>query len=65
MKTIRCRYVRQPVCLLVHFYYSKVHFHQLGPFELIEAMLNFLNVLLGLSPVWNRYPKGSHNTGAT
>ena len=35
MKTIRCRYVRQPMCLLMHFCYSKIHFHQLGPFTLI------------------------------
>ena len=36
--------------------YSKIHFHQL---------LKSLHVLLGLSPVWNRYPKGSHKKGTT
>ena len=43
MKTIRCLYVRQPMCLLMH--YPKIHFHQLGPFKLIETMLKSLNVL--------------------
>ena len=42
------------------FCYPKIHFHQLGPFKLIKTMLKSLHVLLGLSPVWNRYPKGSH-----
>ena len=36
MKTIRCRYLRQPMCLLMNFCYSKIHFHQLGPFALIK-----------------------------
>ena len=47
------------------FYCSKIHFHQLGPFKLIKTMFKSLHVLLGLSPVWNRYPKGSHKKGAT
>ena len=42
------------------FCYSKIHFHQLGPFKLIKTMLISSHVLLGLSPVRNRYPKGSH-----
>ena len=50
------------MCLLMHICYSKIHFYQLGPYKLIKIMLNSLNVLEGLSPVWNRYPKGSHNT---
>ena len=41
---------------------SKIHFHQSGQFKLIKTMLKSLNVLLDLSPVWNHYPKGSHNT---
>ena len=65
MKTICCRYVRQPMCLLMFFCYSKIHFHQLGPFKLIKTMLKSLNVVKGLSPVLNHYPKGSHNTWAT
>ena len=36
------------------FCYSKIHFHQSIS----------LHVLLGLSPVWNRYPKGSLAKGA-
>ena len=40
IKTIRCLYVRQPMCLLMHICYSKIHFHQLGPFELIKTTLN-------------------------
>ena len=34
MKTIGCRYVGQQMCLLMHFCYSKIYFHQLGWFEL-------------------------------
>ena len=37
MKTIRSRYLRQPMCLLMHFCYSKIHFYQLGPFTLIKS----------------------------
>ena len=50
------------MCLLMHICYSKIHSHQLGPFKLIKTMLKSLNVLQGLSPVWNRYPKGGHKT---
>ena len=32
------------MCLLMHIYYSKIHFHQLGLFELIKTMLKSLNV---------------------
>ena len=46
------------------FYYSKIYLHQSGPFKLIKTMLKSLHVLLGLSPVCNRYPKGSHKKGA-
>ena len=42
------------------FCYSKIHFHQLGPFKLIKTVLKYSHVLLGLSPVWNRYLKGSY-----
>ena len=44
MKTLFCRYVRQPMCLLIFFCYSETHFHQLGSFKLIKTMLNSLNV---------------------
>ena len=47
------------------FCYSKIHFHQSGPFKLIKIMLKYVHVLLGLSQVWNRYPKGSHTKEAT
>ena len=43
----------------------KIHFYKLGPFKLIQTMLKYLHILLGLSPIWNRYPKGSHMKGAT
>ena len=42
------------------FCYSKIHFHQSGQFKifkLIKTMSKSLHVLLGLSSVWNRYPK--------
>ena len=44
MKTIRFRYMRQQMCLLVLFCYSKIYFHQLGSFKLIKTMLKSLNV---------------------
>ena len=47
------------------FCYSKIHFHQPGPFKLIKTMLKSLHVLLGLSPVWNCYPKVGHKKGTT
>ena len=47
------------------FCYSKIHFHRAGPFKLIKTMLKSLHVLLGLSSVWNRYPKGSDTKGTT
>ena len=34
----------------------KVHFHLSGPFKLIITMLKSFQ----FSPVWNRYPNGSH-----
>ena len=51
--------------LLAYFCYSKIHFHPSGPFKSIEIMLKSLHVLLGLSPVWNCYPKGGHKKGTT
>ena len=42
------------------FCYSKVHFYPSGPFKSIKTMLKSLRVLLGLSAVWNCYPKGGH-----
>ena len=36
-----------------------------GPFKSIKTMLKSLHVLLGLSPVWNCYPKGFHKKGTT
>ena len=51
--------------LIVAFGYAKSHFQELGPFKLIKTMLKSLHVLLGLSPVWNRYPKGSPKKEAT
>ena len=42
------------------FCYSKINFHLPGPFKLIKTMLKSLHVLLGLSPVWNFYPKGRY-----
>ena len=45
--------------------YSKTHFHPSGPFKSIKTMLKSLHVLIGLSPVWNRYSKGGHKNGTT
>ena len=53
------------MCLLMLLCYSKIHLHQLGPFELIKTLLKSLLVLYGLFQVWNRYPKGSHNNVVT
>ena len=35
------------------FCFSKIHFHPPGPFKSIKTMLKSIQVLLGLSPVWN------------
>ena len=51
--------------LLVLFAIPKIHFHPSGPFKSIKTMLKSLYVLLGLSPVWNCYPKGGHKKGTT
>ena len=40
-----CCYVRQPMCLLMLFCNSKIHFQQLGPFKLVKTILKSLNVL--------------------
>ena len=42
------------------FCYSKIHFHPSRPFKSIKTLLKSLHVLLGLSQVWDRYPKGGH-----
>ena len=39
------------------FCLSKIHFRQTGSLK-----SEIVSLLLGLSPVWNRYPKGSHTT---
>ena len=44
MKWIYCRHLRQPICLLMLFCYSKIHFHQLGSCKLIKTMLKSLHV---------------------
>ena len=62
-KMICFRYQRHPMRFLMFSAIPKIHFHQSGPFKLIKTMLKYLHVLLGLSPVWNRYPKGSHMKG--
>ena len=54
-----------PNAFLCTFCYSKIHFHRLGPFKLIVTMLESIHVLFGLSPVWNRYPKGGRKKGTT
>ena len=38
MKTIRCLYVRHPMCLFMHICYSEIHFHKLKPFKLIKTV---------------------------
>ena len=47
------------------FCYSKIHLHPSGPFKSIKTMLRYLHVLLGLSPVWNRYQKGGQKKRTT
>ena len=47
------------------FGYSKIHFHPSGPFKSIKTMLKFLHILLGLSPVLNRYHKDDNKKGTT
>ena len=67
-KTVSFRYVRHPMplfMLFMLFCHSKIQFHQSEPFQMIKTMLKSFHVLLGLSPVWGRYPNGGHTTGAT
>ena len=40
-------------------------FHPSGPFKSIKTMMKSLHLLLGLSPVWNCYPKGGHKEVTT
>ena len=47
------------------FYHYKIYFYQSEPLKVIVTMLKSVDVLFGLSLVWNRYTKGSHKTGAT
>ena len=47
------------------FCYSEIHLHPSGPFTSIKTMLRYLHVLLGLSPVWNRYQKGGQKKRTT
>ena len=47
------------------FCYSKTHFHPSGPFKSIKTMLKSLHVLLGLSPVRNRYQQGGNKKGTS
>ena len=58
-KTIYFRYTIHQMHLFMLYAIQKLHFHQRGPLELIKTMLKYLHVLLGLSPVWNSYLKGS------
>ena len=51
--------------LLVLFAIPKSIFYPSGPFKSIKTMLKSLHVLLGLSPVWNCYPKSDHKKGTT
>ena len=51
--------------LLVLFAIPKINFHPPGPLKSIKTMLKSLHVLLGLSPVWNCYPKGGHKKETT
>ena len=44
------------------FCLTKVHFHHSG---LLKLNAVIFSLLLGSSPVWNRYPKGSHTTLAS
>ena len=51
--------------LLVLFAIPKSIFIRQGPFKSIKTLLKSLHVLLGLSPVWNCYPKGGQKKGTT
>ena len=55
--------MRHPFAFIDFVCFSKIQFHQSGPFKLIETMLKSLNVSLGLSTVWSRYSNGSQTKG--
>ena len=67
--TVRKRYVllcEASSAFIDAFCYFKIHFHPSGPFKSIKTvMLKSVHVLLGLSPVWNCYPKGGHKKGTS
>ena len=57
---------KTPNAFIGAFCYSKTHFHPSGPFKSIKTNHEiFKHVLLGLSPVWNCYPKGGHKKETT
>ena len=64
-KTICFCNVRHSLHLMVLFAFPKIHFHPPGSFKSIKPMLKSLHVVLGLSLVWNCYPKGGHKKGTT
>ena len=49
--------------LLVLFTIPKSVFIRQDRLQSIKTMLKSLHVLLGLSPVWNRYQKGGNKKG--
>ena len=57
-------YVRHPMHLLVLFAIPKSIFIRQDRLNLLNNVES-LHVFLGLSPVWNCYPKGSHKKGTT
>ena len=57
MKTIMFLYCEASNAFIGAFCYSKIILHPSGPFQSIKTMLESFHVLLGLSPVWNCYPK--------
>ena len=63
-KTICFRYVSHPMRLLMLLLF-KNPFSLVRPFKFIKTMLKSLHIVLGLSQLWNRYPKCSHTKGAT
>ena len=64
-KTICFCYVGHPMHLLVLFAILKSIFIRQDRLNGSKTMLKSLHVLLGLSPVWNRYSKVGHKKGTT
>ena len=46
------------MCLLMYFYYSKIHFHQLGPFKMFLINVEMFNCFVRFISSMDSLSKG-------